>query len=125
MLSNISGPILVIFVIAWGIIMFLKILTDYFLKKKMIETGSLNEGALNIFKESFPRLPMTSGNFASFSPLKWGLIFLCGGTGLITLEYLKYDYDSPLPYGVVSVAVSVGFLAYYLVVRAKENSIKQ
>jgi hypothetical protein len=124
-LPHFLGPVFVICVIAWGIITFLKILTDYFLKKKLIESGSLNGEAVNILKESFPSQSITSKLSSSFSSLKWGLIFLCGGTGLIVLEVLEYDERSTLPFGVVAVSVSIGFLAYYFIVRMKQKTVSE
>ncbi len=118
------GPILVVGSIIFGIIMFLKILTDYFLKKKLIDTGGLNKEALTLFKESFQINSFSSGLSNSFSALKWGLIFLFGGIGLIVLEFIKYDYQSTIPYGVVAVSVSLGFLTYFFIVRIKGKSVE-
>jgi hypothetical protein len=91
---------------------FTKVLTDYILKKKMIEKGYVNEDTQGIFK-----------NYSTdnrFSSLKWGLLALFGGVALILMEFLDVRSDSPLPYGIVAVALSIGFLVYYVI--AKKES---
>lgn len=89
---------------------FTKVLTDYILRKKMIEKGYMTEESQAIFKS----YKAEDNRFAS---LKWGLIVLCGGFGLIIIDALGVSPDSPLPYGVFAVSLSVGFLAYYFLVK--------
>jgi hypothetical protein len=88
---------------------FTKVLTDYILKKKMIEKGYVNEDTQAIFKIN------ASDN--RFGSLKWGLLALFGGLSLILMEYLDVHADSTLPYGILAVALSLAFLAYYFVVK--------
>ncbi len=88
---------------------FVKVMTDYILKKKMIEKGFVNDDTQAIFKQH------TAEN--KFSSLKWGLIILFGGFALILMEYIPAGHDSPLPYGLFAVAVSLGFLIYYFIVK--------
>ncbi|MBT1705471.1 hypothetical protein [Chryseosolibacter indicus] len=90
---------------------FTKVITDYMLRKKMIDKGYVGEEAQSIFK-----------TYASSSPnryasLKWGLLFFTGGISLIIIDLIEVRPDSPLPYGVFTVSVSLGFLIYYFLVR--------
>jgi len=89
---------------------FTKVVTDYILKKKMIEKGYVNEDTQAIFKtHSSP-----DGRYGS---LKWGLLTLAGGLALILMEYMEVRADSPLPYGLLAVALSAGFLLYYFLIK--------
>lgn len=88
----------------WYII--LKYITEYLLKKKMIDKGYVNEENQALFKQQ-------EGSTNMYSALKWGLILLCGGIALILLEYIPYERDSPLPFGVFIVFVAAGFLIYF------------
>ena len=48
--------------------------------------------------------------------LKWGLIILFTGGGLILMEMLGFSlrsYQSSLPFGIVLVSVALGFLTYF------------
>lgn len=93
-----------------AVYLFTKVMTDYVLKKKMIEKGFVNEDTQAIFKEQ----QTMNGRYPS---LKWGLIFLFFGLALIIMEYIPTSPDSPLPYGLVAVSVSLGFLIYYFLMK--------
>jgi len=86
-----------------------KVFTDYILKKKMIEKGYVSEDTQAIFK--------SYGNADRYSALKWGLIFLTGGISLIIMDSINVSPESPLPYGILTVGLSVGFLVYYFIVK--------
>lgn len=96
-----------------AIYFFVKAMTDYILKKKMIEKGFVNDDTQAIFKEH--------SSEGKYSSLKWGLIILFAGIALILMEYIPASPESPLPYGLFAVAVSLGFLIYYFIVK-KENT---
>ena len=105
-------PIVAIISVFGSIILFVNTLTNYSLKKKLIDKDLLNADVASIFKSA------TSKHNA----LKWGLIILFGGIGLIIIESLPYDRESPLPYGVEAVCISIGFLIYYFLVRNEQDS---
>lgn len=46
--------------------------------------------------------------------LKWALLLLFGGLGLIVLQYTHYGLNEPMPYGIEAVFISTGFFIYYL-----------
>lgn len=102
-------PLVVLGTLGAGITVFTKTLTDYILKKKMIEKGFVNDEAQAIFKQQ-----ATDGKFAS---LKWGLIIFFAGISLVVMEYIPTSPESPLPYGLFAIAVSLGFLIYYFLVK--------
>jgi hypothetical protein len=86
---------------------------NYRLKSQLLKSGELNDNALR-FLQSFSR----------FGPdiLKWGLVALFGGIGLVVLEYLPYDLnESPLPYGVESIFLSIAFLSYYFIMKKEKE----
>ncbi|MEJ0054490.1 MAG: hypothetical protein WDN75_01885 [Bacteroidota bacterium] len=56
-------------------------------------------------------------NDGKYSSLKWGLLAFFGGLSLIIMEFIRVSPDSPLPYGLFAVAVSLGFLIYYFLVK--------
>ena len=75
----------------------------------MIEKGFVNDDTQAIFKKH--------NETDQYSSLKWGLLALSGGIGLILMDYMAIDFDSPLPFGILSVSMSVGFLVYYFLVK--------
>ncbi|MBN8576046.1 MAG: hypothetical protein KF775_07350 [Cyclobacteriaceae bacterium] len=109
MLRDVLIPLSIIGSFGTSIYIFTKIMTDYILKKRMIEKGYVNEDTQAIFKQH------ASDN--RFSSLKWGLITFFAGLSLIIMEFIPVGPGSPLPYGVFAVFVSLGFLIYYFIVK--------
>jgi hypothetical protein len=104
-LAVFGGIALFFFIVIKGI-------TDYLLKKKMIDKGYVNEEGKSLFQEE------KSGN--KYSALKWGLIAFFGGISLVLIEFIPFGPESSLPYGLVILFVAAGFLVYYSIVK-KEN----
>lgn len=108
-LRDVLLPLVILGSIGATMVLFARTIADYILKKKMIEKGYVNEDTQAIFKRN------TEEN--RFASLKWGLIILSAGLSLVLMEYVDYDTKSTLPYGLFAVFVSLGFLAYYFMVR--------
>lgn len=112
-LRDVLMPLTIIGSFGTAIYFFTKIMTDYVLKKRMIEKGFVNDDTQAIFKQH------TADN--RFSSLKWGLIVFFAGLSLIIMEYIPVSPESPLPYGLFALSVSLGFLIYYFLIK-KESS---
>ena len=91
--------------------LFTRTLTDYFLKRKMIEKGFVNDETQAIFKK------YASEENDKYPSLKWAIVIFFAGLSLIVMEYIPVQSNSPLPYGLLAVFVSLGFLIYYFMVR--------
>ncbi len=101
------GPAIVIGTIFFGIVMIIKSISEHFLRRKMIDNNQLDERTVQALK--LETNPHTS--------LKWGMVALFGGIGLIILEFIPHEYNSPLPFGLEAVMISLGFLFYYFLVK--------
>lgn len=108
-LKDVLMPLAIMGGFGGALVFFTRTITDYILKKKMIEKGFVNDDTQSIFKNH-----SDENRFAS---LKWGLIIFFAGLSLVVLEYLEFDRQSPLPYGLFAVSVSLGFLIYYFIVK--------
>ncbi|MEO1054329.1 MAG: DUF6249 domain-containing protein [Bacteroidota bacterium] len=115
-LSEVLMPISVLGSMTLGTYVLVKTITDYILKKKMIEKGFVNDETQAIFKEQ------QASNL--LSPLKWGLIIFFGGLSLIIMEYIPVKHNSPLPFGLVALFVSLGFLTYYFIAKREMDKNK-
>lgn len=88
-------------------------LYNYRLKKRIIDSGPIDEYALKL---------LNSLAGTGSEGLKWGFILLFGGTGLVIIEFIPFHANSsPLPYGIEAIFLSLGFLCYYYFVK-KEKS---
>lgn len=108
-LKDVLMPLVVLGTIGTTLVLFTRTISDYILKKKMIEKGYVNEDTQAVFKRN------TDEN--KYASLKWGLIILFAGLSLVIMEFIQYDSRSPFPYGLFAVFVSLGFLIYYFIVR--------
>jgi hypothetical protein len=110
-LKMVLMPVAIMGTFGWALAIFTRTLTNYLLKKKMIDKGFVNDDTQSIFKN---QVAAPDNKYAS---LKWGLIIFFAGLSLIVLEYIEFDRQSPLPYGLFAVSVSFGFLLYYFLIR--------
>lgn len=112
-MESILVPIGVLGTLALGLVTFTRVLTDYFIRKKLVDKGLVGEDSISILKKQ-------SDMASKFGALKWGLIVLFAGIGIILTESLGYDWSySAMPYGIVAISVSIGFLVYYFMVKDK------
>jgi hypothetical protein len=108
-MEHVLMPIAIIGSFGVSLYYFTRTLTNYILKKKMIEKGYVNDDTQAIFRDT--NIP---NRYAS---LKWGLIALFGGVSLILIDYLDLRPGSPSPYGIVAIALSIAFLIYFYLVK--------
>lgn len=106
------APFIVMIAILIAISVIIVVLTNYDLKKKILNKENIDD-------KMFIILNNLTGLGSEM--LKWGIILLFGGIGLVILEFLPYNENSPLPYGVMTIFVSLGFLTYYLLIRNQKK----
>lgn len=107
-------PFIIIIVFFILIAIFILALYHYRLKKRIIDAGPLDETGLKFLA----RLS-GSGNEA----VKWGLLLLSAGIGLVVLEYVPFSAeDSPAPYGIEMIFIGAGFLLYYLFLKKQNDN---
>lgn len=114
-LTQVLMPIAILGSFGAAVYFFARVMTDYILKKKMIDKGFVNDDTQAIFKQH------AAGLNNKYSSLKWGLIIFFSGFSLILMEYIPVEPQSPLPYGLFAVAVSLGFLIYYFLVKREQK----
>ena len=109
-------------IVFFGIYSILKLVSDHFLKRKLIKDGQYeNVGILE------PPKPVENTN--RYPSLKWGLVALTTGLGFILIEVLKVidkdglmDFrDTFMPFGILLVFISLGFLVYFFIVNKKQK----
>ena len=87
-----------------------KVLSDNWTRRKLIEARVSDDVIRTLFrKESDPEM---------FAALKWGIVLVSLGLGLIVSQYLPSRFEEPLAWGVVLVFGGAGLLAYYAIARA-------
>ncbi len=105
------APFIVMIAILIAIAFIVVVISNYHLKKKALDKGPIDSNTLRVFELL---------NSYGSEMLKWGMILLFGGAGLILLEFLPYDENSPLPWGVETIFVALGFLGYYGIITRRK-----
>jgi len=95
-------------VIAWVIISWY----NFRLKKRIIDSGPINEEAMGFVKKL---------DSQSVDALKWGCILFAAGLGLVVANALPTPFGSPVPYGVELMFIAGGFLAYYFIAKKQQK----
>lgn len=110
-------------VIFFMIYLILKNFTDFLLKRKIIKAGHFdNAGILD--QKIATGIPENQGA-NKYPSLKWGLVAFFAGIGFIIIDQISPSYnnwesmhnfmDSFLPFGIELVAISFGFIVYFLI----------
>ena len=116
------SEILITVVVFSGIYYILSLISEHLLKRKLIKAEQYER--VGILDNPKPATEEVN----KYPSLKWGLVALMAGLGLILVEWLRYydadlvDYrNSVLPFGILLVFVSLGFLIYFFIVNAKKK----
>lgn len=104
-------PVFVLSVLFGGTALITRIITDHRFRNKLI-----NAGKLEIDPELIKSL-VAKKEPNQLDALKWGLIGLSAGMGLIIIHFAQFDMNSPLPFGIEITAIAAGFLAYFFIAR--------
>lgn len=109
-------------IVFYGIYMIIKLFSDHFLKRKVINSGH--------FEKADILGPVAEGveRENKYPSLKWGLVAFMAGLGLIVIELIRaYNpvlwtkgSDAFLPLGIELVFISLGFLIYFFIVTKKK-----
>jgi hypothetical protein len=105
-----DGPTLVLVGFFAFVLGVTKVLSDNWTKRTLIGSRVSDDVVRSLFrKESDPEM---------FAALKWGIVLVSLGLGLIVSQQLHASFQEPLAWGVVLVFGGVGLLVYYAVARA-------
>jgi len=115
------GAIIIVGIVFYGVYNLIKVFTDYLLKRKIVKGGHIEKASI------LEPPPLPEGETIRYPSLKWGLIALLAGAGLILIEILdrtgavtwRENFDSLFPIGIELVAISLGFLIYFFIVNAR------
>lgn len=114
-LAQVLLPIAILGSLGVSLYFIIKAITEFIIKKRMIDKGIVGADASELLK--------TQKSENKLSALKWGLIILFAGIGLVIIEVLPTDpSDSPfLPFGILAICISLGFLLYFFLVQKMDQ----
>ena len=109
-------------IVFYGFYHIIRLISEHFLKRKLIQTGHSEQAGILSAPVSAPE------EVNRYPSLKWGLVAFMAGLGLIIVEILRSYigdngdyYQSMLPYGIELVFISLGFLIYFFIVNSRKK----
>lgn len=87
-----------------------KLIGDTRIRRKALESPVSDEMAEAVVNRQWSE-PSTR------SALKWGLVVLSLGVGMLIVDILSISFESPLAYAVLLMATGAALLGYYLIER--------
>lgn len=108
-------------IVFFGLYSILKIFTDFLLKRKIIKTGHIGKA------EILGEIPVAESE-NRYPSLKWGLVALFAGLGLLVNDFFYYKdpavvekgFYAMVPFGLELVFIAGGFLLYFFIVNRKK-----
>jgi hypothetical protein len=111
----------VIGTLTYGLVSIINSISSHRIKRRLLDKIPSTESLNQAFSDSVKALTEQSQR-DKYPTLKWGLVFLGAGIGLIISEVVDYEFDSPMPYGVLLTCISLGFLIYYFLMKREEKN---
>lgn len=115
-MSPILVPVVAIIMTFGTTLLAIITITNYFLKRRLIQSGNLDAESQKLLSKSFINM--------KFDDLKWGLVILFGGIGLVIIEFLpeRHMDNSTLAIGIELIFIAIGFLTYFFYVKDKNKT---
>ena len=119
---NVLGDVLIPAVVFFGLYHIFSLLSDHLLRRRLIKEGHVD-------KVGILEKPKPSEEVNKYPSLKWGLVALMAGLGLIIIEVLgmfEKDWidgrDAVMPFGILLVSISLGFLIYFFIMNSRNKN---
>ncbi len=94
-----------------------KLIRDTRIRRKALESPLSEEQVEDLLGQGSWTEPSTR------SALKWGLVVLALGAGLLFVDLLAISFESPVAYAVLLVATGIALLSYYLIEQDDEPGL--
>lgn len=97
----------IVLITAYGVI---GIISNYHLKKRLIDSGKFDDESLSLLSRSFLDIKL--------STIKWATLLFFGSLGLLIFPFLpEWLTASTFMYGVEAMLLALGLTVYYLLVK--------
>jgi len=124
------NQVLIVTVIFFAIFQILKNFTDFLLKRKIIKAGHFENAG--ILDQRVASASIENQETNKYPSLKWGLVAFFAGIGFIIINemtpsvnnedmYRNFMENSMLPFGIELVAISMGFIIYFMIVNLSKK----
>ncbi|MPR35027.1 DUF6249 domain-containing protein [Salmonirosea aquatica] len=109
-LAGILIPLGTTYLLFWGIVTIMRVAKESSIKARMVELGHLEPEKQWILQKS-------ASAPDAYSNLKYGILLVCVGAGLMIVNDLNLDHNAPIIFGLLSIVAGLGFLLYFLIIK--------
>jgi hypothetical protein len=108
-----AGEVFIVLIIFSALVMIVKASVDGIVRTKALKSDAASSEVIKALSQS--------GTPFHLVALKWGLGLGSLGVGFLVIEVLKLQPDQPGTWGVITLSIAVGLLAFYAFVKKQEQ----
>jgi hypothetical protein len=108
-----AGDVFVVLIIFSALVMIVRASVDGIVRAKALKSDTASAEVLKALSQTGTPFHLTA--------LKWGLGLGCLGAGFLIIQALNLQPDQPGTWGVITISIAVGLLAFYGIVRKQQN----
>ncbi len=108
-----AGEVFIVLIIFSALVMIVKASVDGIIRAKALKSDAGSAEVLKALSQSGTPFHLTA--------LKWGLGLASLGIGFLVIEVLKLQPDQPGTWGVITISIAIGLLAFYAFIRKQEK----
>lgn len=108
-----AGEVFIVLIIFSGLVLIVRAIIDGIVRAKALKSDAAAAEVIKALSQS--------GTPHHFTALKWGLGLGSLGLGFLLIEVLKLQPDQPGTWGVITLSIAAGLLAFYAFVRKQDK----
>jgi hypothetical protein len=97
-------------VVFGSFVLIARFITQYAIRKKLIEKGLVDEKVKYLFSEAGPTYLLSN--------VKWGIVLVAVGVGLFWRQFAPYHVEDSSIFGLIFILAGIGFLVYYFIAKS-------
>jgi peptidoglycan/LPS O-acetylase OafA/YrhL len=102
-----NSPVLLLAILAWALVTTVRTFTEHRTRRRLME-ARLDDREIRAFLARPERADL-------FASLKWGLLLVGVGMGLVTAQFLPYGGEDPITYGLMFLYGGLALLLYHVI----------
>jgi hypothetical protein len=108
-----AGDVFIVLIIFTGLVLIVRATIDGIVRAKALKSDAASSEVIKALSQADTPYHLTA--------LKWGLGLGSLGLGFLLIEVLKLQPDQPGTWGVITLSISAGLLAFYTIAKKQEK----
>lgn len=108
-----AADVFIVLIIFTGLVLIVRATIDGIVRAKALKSDAASSEVIKALSQADTPYHLTA--------LKWGLGLGSLGLGFLLIEVLKLQPDQPGTWGVITLSISAGLLAFYTIVKKQEK----